>query len=98
MHRNEDAFPSPEDFIPERWLAADGKETRKASWTPFSVGSRRCIGINLAQMELSKLTAAFFLRFDARVDETMTEEDMRMYDTFNAGPAGARLFVHMREV
>ncbi|EWG42538.1 hypothetical protein FVEG_04314 [Fusarium verticillioides 7600] len=98
MHRNEDAFPSPEDFIPERWLAADGKETLKASWTPFSVGSRRCIGINLAQMELSKLTAAFFLRFDARVDEAMTEEDMRMYDTSNAGPAGARLFVHMREV
>ncbi|KAF5571328.1 benzoate 4-monooxygenase [Fusarium pseudoanthophilum] len=98
IHRNEDAFPSPEEFIPERWLTADGSETRKASWTPFSVGSRRCIGINLAQMELSKLTAAFFLRFDARVDETMTEEDMRMYDTFNAGPAGARLFVHMREV
>ncbi|KAF5672609.1 cytochrome P450 monooxygenase [Fusarium circinatum] len=79
MHRNEDAFPSPEEFIPERWLTTDGNDTRKASWTPFSVGSRRCIGINLAQMELSKLTAAFFLRFDGKVDESMTEEDMRIY-------------------
>ncbi|KAF5646384.1 benzoate 4-monooxygenase [Fusarium sp. NRRL 52700] len=79
MHRNEDAFPSPEEFIPERWLTTDNNEARKASWTPFSVGSRRCIGINLAQMELSKLTAAFFLRFDGRVDESMTEEDMRIH-------------------
>ncbi|KAF5583101.1 cytochrome P450 monooxygenase [Fusarium subglutinans] len=79
MHRNEDAFSLPEEFIPERWLTTDGNETRKASWTPFSVCSRRCIGINLAQMELSKLTAAFFLRFDGKVDESMTEEDMRIY-------------------
>ncbi|KAF5723731.1 benzoate 4-monooxygenase [Fusarium mundagurra] len=98
MHRNEDAFPSPEEFIPERWLTADGNETRKASWTPFSVGSRRCIGINLAQMELSKLTAAFFLRFDASIDEAMTEEDMRMYDTFNAGPAASKVHSRKREV
>ncbi|KAM0541676.1 hypothetical protein ACHAPJ_013152 [Fusarium lateritium] len=98
MHRNEEAFPAPEEFIPERWLSDDGVESRKASWSPFSVGSRRCIGINLAQMELSKLTAAFFLRFDGRIDELMAEDDMRMYDTFNAGPAGAKLLVHLWEV
>ena len=49
-------------------------------------------------MELSKLTAAFFLRFDGRIDELMAEDDMRMYDTFNAGPAGAKLLVHLWEV
>lgn len=48
-------------------------------------------------MELSKLTAAFFLRFDGTIDSSMTEADMRMYDTFNAGPAGAKLLVHLRE-
>lgn len=49
-------------------------------------------------MELSKLVAAFFLRFDGEIDASMTSDDMRMYDTFNAGPAGAKLLVHLREV
>lgn len=45
MHRNQAAFPNPEDFLPERWLDTDGESLRKASWTPFSMGSRKCIGI-----------------------------------------------------
>lgn len=49
-------------------------------------------------MELSKLVAAFFLRFEwAEIDSSMTAEDMRMYDTFNAGPAGAKLLIRVRE-
>jgi hypothetical protein len=49
-------------------------------------------------MELSKLVAAFFLRFDGSIDSSMSDEDMRMYDTFNAGPAGAKLLLHLREL
>lgn len=43
------------------------------------------------------MAASFFRRFDGSVDASMTEEDMRMYDTFNAGPAGAKLLIHLRE-
>ncbi len=48
-------------------------------------------------MELSILTAAFFRRFDGKIDNSMTEEEMRMYDTFNAGATGAKLLVHLTE-
>ena len=48
-------------------------------------------------MELSKVVAAFFLRFNGEIDQSMAETDMRMYDTFNAGPAGAKLLVNLRE-
>lgn len=49
-------------------------------------------------MELSKLVAAFFLRFEfAEIDETMKEEDMRMWDTFNARPVGEKLLIYVRE-
>ncbi|KAH7142955.1 benzoate 4-monooxygenase [Dactylonectria estremocensis] len=98
IHRNEEAFPEPEKFIPERWLESDNADLRKGSWTPFSMGSRKCIGTNLAQMELTKMAAAFFLRFDGSIDRSMSEEDMRMYDTFNAGPAGAKLLLHLRDI
>lgn len=52
---------------------------------------------SLAKMELNKLVAAFFLRFDATVDESMREEDMRMYDLFSAGPGGGKLLLHIAE-
>lgn len=48
-------------------------------------------------MELTLMAAMFFLRFEGSIDGRMTEDDMRMYDTFNAGPAGAKLLVHLRE-
>ena len=46
-------------------------------------------------MELNKLVAAFFLRFDGEIDSSMTEEDMRLYDTFTASPAGGKLLVRL---
>lgn len=52
---------------------------------------------SLAQMELSKVTAAFFLRFDASIDPSMMPDEMRMYDTFNAAPAGGKLLVRLEE-
>ncbi|KAF5008180.1 hypothetical protein FDECE_5513 [Fusarium decemcellulare] len=98
MHRNETAFPNSEEWDPKRWLTKEGEELRKEAWVPFSVGLRKCVGINLAQMELNKITAAFFRRFEASIDPSMREEDMRMFDTFNASPAGAKLLLHLREL
>ncbi|KIW88170.1 uncharacterized protein Z519_11281 [Cladophialophora bantiana CBS 173.52] len=87
LHRWTSAFPDAEKFDPDRWFSKGSDEERKLAFTPFSVGPR-CIGLNLAEMELILLTASFFLRFDAAIDPSMTEEDMRQYDTFNAGPTG----------
>ncbi|KAM5349747.1 hypothetical protein ACJ41O_006252 [Fusarium nematophilum] len=98
IHRDEQAFPNCEEWNPDRWLTKEGEELRKQAWVPFSMGSRKCIGINLAQIELSKITAAFFRRFEATIDPSMHEEDMRMFDTFNASPAGARLVLRLREL
>ena len=48
-------------------------------------------------MELSKVTAAFFRRFDASIDPSMDPADMRMYDSFNAAPIGAKLLLRLHE-
>ncbi|EXJ66251.1 uncharacterized protein A1O5_10403 [Cladophialophora psammophila CBS 110553] len=98
LHRWTSAFPDAENFDPDRWFSKKSDEERKLAFTPFSVGPRRCIGMNLAEMELNLLTASFFLRFDAAIDPSMTEEDMRQYDTFNAGPTGAKLLLHLKTV
>ncbi|KAJ9616543.1 hypothetical protein H2200_000262 [Cladophialophora chaetospira] len=100
IHRDRDAFPQPEVFSPERWLDDDKdmQQLRKKAFTAFGVGSRKCIGINLAQLELWKLVAAFFRRFECSIDSSITEEQMRMYDNFSARPAGGRLVVHLTDL
>ncbi|KAF4453990.1 benzoate 4-monooxygenase [Fusarium albosuccineum] len=97
IHRWEMAFPDPERFTPDRWFDERTSTERKEAFVPFSVGARKCIGINLAQMELSKLVAAFFLRFDATIDPSMRPEDMRMFDNFSAGPVGRKLLIRLKE-
>lgn len=49
IHRDPIAFPDPETFQPERWVhdqarSEEGEKTKDA-WTPFSIGSRKCVGI-----------------------------------------------------
>lgn len=53
---------------------------------------------SLARMELNKLTAAFFLRFDAAIDPSMTEAQMEMVDVFSASPAGGRLVLNIKDI
>ncbi|OGE48035.1 hypothetical protein PENARI_c033G04918 [Penicillium arizonense] len=45
MHFDEDIFPEPKTFKPERWLRDDSTELNRYL-TPYSRGSRACIGIN----------------------------------------------------
>lgn len=43
VHRDETIFPSPDEFIPERWLSDKGRGLEK--WlVAFSRGPRRCLG------------------------------------------------------
>lgn len=48
-------------------------------------------------MELRVLIAAFFRRFNASVDPSMTEREMELYDGFSASPVGGRLLLQLKE-
>ncbi|KAK5053273.1 hypothetical protein LTR84_002247 [Exophiala bonariae] len=54
MHYDEEIFPEPFRFNPERWLASVGRDTSRQEQclVPFSTGSRGCIGLNIAQAEI----------------------------------------------
>ncbi|KAL3458995.1 cytochrome P450 [Aspergillus heterothallicus] len=95
VHLDKTAFPDPLSFNPDRWLSADGAPHH--ALVPFSVGPRKCIGMNLAELELRVWIAAFFKRFNAKLNESMTDEDMDIYDSFSASPRGGRLLVWLEE-
>ncbi|KAF4306229.1 cytochrome P450 [Botryosphaeria dothidea] len=63
LHRDERFWPDPEKFDPYRWLDASSSEAAKMAYSPFGAGSRTCLGIHLAMMELRIAIATFFRNF-----------------------------------
>jgi cytochrome P450 len=45
MHMNEDLYPEPRQFIPERWLEPESRKSLDKVYAPFSRGSRICLGM-----------------------------------------------------
>ncbi|OTB01946.1 hypothetical protein M426DRAFT_323042 [Hypoxylon sp. CI-4A] len=67
VQRNPDYWPRPHEFLPERWLATEGEElyvSTKEAWTPFSIGPRNCIGMELAMIELRLVAVLIARTFD----------------------------------
>ncbi|KAM0816364.1 putative NAD(P)-binding domain-containing protein [Seiridium cardinale] len=63
LHRHPDLWPRVTEFIPERFLASEDDLLRpvKNAFRPFELGSTRCIGEELAMMEI-ELALVFTLR------------------------------------
>jgi cytochrome P450 len=91
-HRNPVVFPSPESFVPDRWL--DATVEMESSLTPFGIGRRNCIGQNLAWQELywaidSLMRAGVQLELGVE----MGNWEMEKIDRFNIAPRGKRLML-----
>ncbi|KAI0521216.1 cytochrome P450 [Xylaria bambusicola] len=54
IHLREDLWPRPKEFLPERFMVPEGHALHPAknAWRPFEMGSMRCIGEELAMMEI----------------------------------------------
>ncbi len=63
-HRHPDFWPDPLRFDPERFAPAALKGRHVASFLPFSLGPRVCIGNAFSLLETTLLTAQLMQRFD----------------------------------
>ncbi|KAL8826053.1 MAG: hypothetical protein Q9191_004039 [Dirinaria sp. TL-2023a] len=80
IHYNETIFEDPTKFDPERWLGTgEAVERRMKFMVAFSRGSRSCLGINLAYMEMYMAIAYIIRRFDLQLTDT-TVQDMKWDD------------------
>ncbi|KAH7242784.1 cytochrome P450 [Fusarium tricinctum] len=75
---DEDIFPEPKEFIPERWMGSNALSLTKWS-IAFSKGRRQCLAKNLAYMELYTTIAVFFSRFEMELFDTKAS-DMAVVD------------------
>ncbi|KLJ09026.1 hypothetical protein EMPG_15547 [Blastomyces silverae] len=73
-HHNENIYPEPTAFRPERWLEQDKSLERYL--VSFSGGPRGCLGKNLARAELFLILALVFRQFDFDVSGVVRERDI----------------------
>lgn len=67
---------------------------QKRAFAPFGGGTRVCLGIHLAEMELRHGLTAFFRECrDIQLSESTTLESMQMENYFLISPKSKRCFV-----
>jgi cytochrome P450 len=89
MHRNPDVFPSPESFLPERWLesntSSDHLQQMHQHLMAFGTGSRVCGGQNLAHMVLRVVVSIIVRNFNLSAPKETNERSMEIKDSFVCG-------------
>ncbi|KAK5173806.1 uncharacterized protein LTR77_002487 [Saxophila tyrrhenica] len=71
LHRNNEVFPKPEEWRPERWIECSPEKRKEMdawSWA-FGSGPRRCLGEQLALNSLKTALVVLYGGFETRLTE-----------------------------
>ena len=91
LHHNPDVFPQPHEFMPERWLDPKSEMLRDSFY--FGVGSRQCIGRNLASAGLWWATEAL-LRSEVLNGAKPVKDKIETLEWFNARVIDKKIELH----
>ncbi|KAK0635458.1 cytochrome P450 [Bombardia bombarda] len=82
-HMNPDIFQDPYEFRPQRWI--DDPRLDRA-FIGFARGTRNCIGMNFARLEMSMVLAAIIRKYDIYQpgQQKQTGPTLELYDTTRA--------------
>ncbi|CAF3843724.1 unnamed protein product [Rotaria sordida] len=75
IHHDENVFPNPEKFDPERFSDKNliSTEISPFAYIPFSAGSRNCVGQRFAGLEERVVLSTLFRRFTFHSTQTIDE-------------------------
>ncbi|PVI04209.1 trichodiene oxygenase [Periconia macrospinosa] len=100
MHTDENIYPDPMRFHPDRWLqSATRVATPASTYAPFLRGTRMCLGLHLAWAEMYLVLATLVQRFSFKI-EGVTAADFELdCDNFGIGTkAGCNLMTVAKPV
>ncbi|KXH33616.1 TRI11 protein [Colletotrichum simmondsii] len=90
LHRDPEVWPDPLRFDETRFMDQSRlTANQKLLYSPWGAGSRICLGVELARMELRLAVAVLFRECrDLRMAPVMTDEMMEMENFFMISPVG----------
>lgn len=93
LHHNEEYFPEPFTYDPERWLPENEDRITKAAFVPFSTGSRSCAGKAMAYQEVSLTLArtVWHFEFEQATGYATDAAEFELQDIFTATHDGPYL-------
>jgi len=68
-HRDPSKWPNPEKFVPSRHINAKKQFNKSKFIIPFGIGSRSCLGENVARMEVFMFFVAMMQKFTVKSDQ-----------------------------
>lgn len=99
MHRDPAVWAHGDQFDPYRW--EEPTKAMKDSYYPFGGGSRVCIGMHFAQLELRHALANFYRAFEGGVRmsqvDGMSPDDMITMTNFLEPIKGKRCLMERRK-
>jgi len=92
VHADEDVYPRPDEFDPERMVGATLSPT---TWLPFGGGNRRCLGAGFAMVEMRVVLREILRRVELATT-TDAGETTRLKHVIMTPKRGARITVRAR--
>ncbi|KAJ6787253.1 hypothetical protein PWT90_08174 [Aphanocladium album] len=77
VHRSEEAFTQPNDFIPERWTTKPELIKDRSVFHPFSIGKYSCVGKQLALLEVRQVAVEVLKRFNVELASGFDSDDFK---------------------
>lgn len=74
LHRNEQYWPNPNKFDPERFSVDNKKKQQAYTYLPFGGGPRMCIGHHFAMMEMQYVLSMLLRRYRLELNEDIPIE------------------------
>lgn len=80
IHHNEEIYPSPRQFRPERFLE---QPPGTYTWIPFGGGTRRCLAASYAEMEMKRVLRTVLSEVELRPVDSDSERARRSAISFS---------------
>ena len=91
LHRDPELWPDPEVFDPSRFEDQAVKDRHPSAHIPFGGGPRKCIGSNMAMLQMLLMLAVLVRKYDFKLANAKDIEiDPRMI-LHPKGPIGMRV-------
>ncbi|KAI1089144.1 cytochrome P450 [Rostrohypoxylon terebratum] len=82
LHQNEEQYPEPQRFNPDRFMDPNPWQLGNKTFVPFGKGKRNCLGMHLAWAEIYLLLGHIVPRFEFKFPTTKAEDFYVTKDNF----------------